>query len=73
MYCSNKNIVYLGLDKKFQIYLSKDMAQRPKEIKVIRLNDHFECSGDWEINENSGLSVFKFRKGHSVGHYYLLE
>ena len=73
MYCSNKELIYLGLDKKIQVYLSKDMAERPKDIKVIRLNDLFECSGDWEINENSGLGAFTFRKGHSIGHYYLVE
>ena len=73
MYCSNKELIYLGLDKKIQVYLSKEMATRPKEIKVIRLNDLFECSGDWEINENSGLGVFTFRKGDSIGHYYLVE
>ena len=73
MYCSDRRLVYLGLDKKIEVYLSKEMATHPDKVKVIRLNDRLECQGNWRIDPETGLSTFNFEKGDSIGHYYLVE
>ena len=73
MNTSDKRIVYLGMDNKIQVYLSKDMIQRPSSIKVKRLEDNRECVGEWTINQITGFCEYTLEDGYLPGACYSIE